>query len=111
MGVGIAAMKPMMLTYKKDTSGIKSITNITISKDEIYGDSLTSIKCINHFNTTCRKDLYSAFNKSYSKENIYYIVGSDLFLEDMISILKTKGHNMKDIEMDKKADKKLILLS
>lgn len=110
MGVGIAAIKPVMETYEKNSSGIKSMTNITISKDTIYGNTLSSIKCVSHFYTQYRKDLYACIDQSYSKDNIYYIVGSDLFLENMISILKSKGHSMNDIEIDKKADKKLVLL-
>jgi len=111
MGVGIAAMKPMMETYALNPEGIESLTNITISKDErIFEDHLEGLKGVSHHYTNNRNDFYSRINESYNHNNIYYVVGSDQFLEDTIQLLKNKGHNYLDIEIDKKQNKKDVLL-
>jgi hypothetical protein len=53
-----------------------------------------------------RHALYNTIEASYQKDNIYYVVGSDLFLEQVIMFLLDKGHDYKDIEIDKKANKR-----
>ena len=111
MGVGIAAMKPMMETYALCPEGIENLTNITIDKGEhLYKSQLEGLTGIQHHYLTDRKAFYQVINNSYNPNNIYYIVGSDSFLEDIIQLLKYKGHQSSDIEIDKKPNKKDILL-
>ncbi|MBI9015205.1 MAG: hypothetical protein JEZ08_23430 [Clostridiales bacterium] len=111
MGVGIAAMKPIMETYVVTPDGIESLTNITISKNEkIYKSYLENLQGIQHNFVNNRKEFYHLINETYDHNNIYYIVGSDRFIEDIILVLKHKGHHYSDIEIDKKQTKKDILL-
>lgn len=109
MGIGIAAMKPIMETYQKNDSQIFSMTNITVSREKIYEEHLASLTSTVHYHAQNRMDFNIYLEETYNKNNIYYIVGSDCFLEDTIRWLKMKGHSTLDIEVDKKADKKIEL--
>lgn len=106
MGVGLAAIKPILETYLKHPKGIESVKSIHISNKERLYDEYFKSSNFDHTCTHSRHDYYQLLKETYSKKNIYYIVGSEDYIIQNMAILFDLGHTLEDIEIDKKADKK-----
>lgn len=109
MGAGIATMRPLILTYIKDAMGIPEIININVdsSKDFIYKDELDQLANSQYQNywTGSRQEFYETLDSVSEKSDaIYYIVGSDGFLKDVIKYLQNKMINKDSILIDKKEE-------
>lgn len=111
MGVGIAAIKPMMEYYNLNSNGIKELYHISIFKGKkIYNDACKTLNKTCHIDVHTREALYDELLNTYNEEAIYYIVGSDEFLDNIITRLKVYNHPSSLIEIDKKPDKKILFL-
>ena len=107
MGVGIATMRPIILTFLNDKSNIPHLINININasggfifKEEL--DTLVNDSYKNYW-LDSRINFYEILEQLAESENaIYYIVGSDPFIKDIIQRLKTKNVDKADIIIDKK---------
>ncbi|MBN2794132.1 MAG: hypothetical protein JXR88_01900 [Clostridia bacterium] len=106
MGVGLAPMLPIIETFKNQPEGITSVMSIHISKDEYLFKSFFIDHPIKHYVLHNRNEFYQTIEDTYNSDNIYYLVGSDPFLEHVTRLLLNNGHHPRDIEMDKKSDKK-----
>lgn len=108
MGVGIATMRPLVHRFIKDTTGIPKLTNINInsSNNFVYKNELSQLENSiyqNHWVDT-RNKLYETLDTITKQENIYYLVGSDTFIKDVIKYLKEKGIEEASIIIDKKEE-------
>lgn len=115
MGVGVAAVRPMINSWLKDSAGVPSLINIVVDK----GDQLIFRK---EFESAAAESLINIFSESrnsfyesvesihFDDEPIFYIVGSDGFLEDVIKRLKARGVSPQSIEIDKKPGRKAEML-
>ena len=107
MGVGLATMRPLIHSYIKDNTDIPKIININVdsSKDYIYKtelDSLVNSYYQNNWVAT-RNDFYETLNQTSEDSNaIYYVVGSDDFIIDVIKFLRNKMVHDDSIIIDKK---------
>lgn len=103
MGVGLAAYQTLFKTLYKlqDTSRIKSIS---IAKEVLFSQEMNRMN-IAHTSVRTRKDYWTTIKETYNPNAVYYIIGSETFIEDNIAFLKDKGHCLDDIKMDKKQDK------
>lgn len=107
MGVGIATMRPIILTFLNDKSNIPHLINININaldgfifKEEL--DTLVNDSYKNYW-LDSRINFYEILEQLAESENaIYYIVGSDPFIKDIIQRLKIKNVDKADIIIDKK---------
>ena len=102
MGVGVATFRPIILDYINSTSQIPFITNINVDRSSnfIYQNELekSSENRIQNVFVTSRVDLYKSIDKALKKDNnIYYIVGSNVF-----------NRNIKDYLLKNKVPKRLI---
>lgn len=115
MGVGAATIRPMILEWIKDSTDIPSIINLVVDKKDQFvfkkewestpKSNLTHMFCEN------RNSFYTNFESlQFDGDKIFYIVGSDIFLEDLIRLLKAKGVQPENIEIDKKPDKRSLML-
>lgn len=109
MGVGIATMRPLVLAYNKDRTDIPEVMNINVdaSGEFLYRNHLDRISCDTYCNVWLdgREKLYALMEGAAIPENaIYYLVGSDSFLIDLIHRLGTKGVRIEDIMIDKKPE-------
>lgn len=109
MGAGIATMRPLILRYIKDAMGIPEIININVdsSKDFIYKDELDHLANSQYQNywTGSRQEFYETLDTVSKKSDaIYYIVGSDGFLKDVIKYLQNKMISKDSILIDKKEE-------
>ncbi len=115
MGVGTATMRPMLLSWSKDPTGIPSVTNLVVSRprqfvfrDEL--ESLTERALVQNFSDD-RKDFYRDLNeRDFEADSIFFIVGSDNFLIEVIQQLKARGINPDSIEVDLKPDKRALII-
>jgi len=115
MGVGIATFRPMILEWIKNPTKIPTIINLLVDKKNqfLFRNEFESISQSNLINIFCenRNDFYTNLKLlPFATNPIFYIVGSDNFLENVIEQLKNKGIRPEDIELDKKPDKKALML-
>lgn len=106
-GVGIATFRPLVLDYFKRSENIHHMhsLNIDSSREFLFPDLFTS---------TPEKNFVSEYvddrNKYYErvkelaedKEGIFYVVGSDEFLQENIDWLIKQGINPEQIMLDKR---------
>lgn len=107
MGVGIATMRPLILTFIKDKTKIPYLINLNVdsSGDFIFRSELDKIVDENYKNywLNSRKSFYEILESlAKSEDAIYYITGSDSFIKDVIQKLKSKNINTSNIVIDKK---------
>ena len=119
MGIGMTSFYQMILQYQNLT-GRKHLTSVHIAKanehiyrDEIEARQIEGIKLLwpdnreqfkNEINQLIRADLNAIEG---AKKPIYYIVGSDVFLVDMIDRLIQSGISINRIVIDKKEEKRI----
>lgn len=106
MGVGIATMRPLILAYNQDQTGIPQLVHINVdSNPTIYKKEFESFKndqLTNHW-THSRVEYFQRLTETISQtDSLYYIVGSDTFLRTNIQKLKLAGVKVEDIIIDKK---------
>jgi len=109
MGVGIATMRPLLLAFDKDRVDVPLMLNINVdaSGEFLYRKDLDQISSDYYRNYwfDSRQKLHDMIEKSAIPENsIYYLVGSDTFIIDLIHRLKGKGVPIEDIMIDKKPE-------
>ena len=109
MGVGIATMRPLVHAFLENTSSISSLTSVNIdsSKNYIFRDELDAIQTDLYKNYwyDCRADFYQSLNVFTELKNpLYYIIGSDNFIKDIIRTLRIKNVRDEDIFLDKKEE-------
>ena len=105
MGVGIATMRPLILSYIQNKQGIRGLTHINVDPHPaIYRNDIESIQDETFVNiwTKTRVEYYQKLTELIKKDSIYYIVGSDTFLRSNIQKLKSIGVKIEDILIDKK---------
>lgn len=109
MGVGIATMRPLIKEFVNDNEGIPSITNINVDStgEFIYKKELDELSSSNsnykNYWLNSRISFYEALNQLPNpKDSIYYVVGSDLFVLNVVYNLRDKGVSSNNILIDKK---------
>lgn len=107
MGVGIATMRPLIYSFIKDNSHIPSLININVdsSKDFVYHSELDGLCNSSYKNywLGSRSEFYKELEGvSAIEDALYYVVGSDEFIKDVIKTLKTKEIPVEHIFIDKK---------
>lgn len=107
MGVGIATMRPLIYGFVKDSSHIPSLININVdsSKDFVYHSELNDLQNSSYKNywLGSRGEFYKELERvSVIEDALYYVVGSDEFIKDVIKTLKTKEIPVEHIFIDKK---------
>ena len=116
MGVGVAAMRPMIISWVKNTKRVPSVTNIVVDKKEqfLFREEFEAIKLSNFSNAFLehRSFFYKYLESNpFNDSQIFYIVGSDDFLADVIVRLKEQGIKPENIEIDKKPEKRAEMLA
>lgn len=109
MGVGIATMRPLIKAFLNDDSNIPSVISLNIdsSSEFVYRKELDQLTDENYKNywMNSRTSYYETLQQLANSENaIYYIVGSDLFLQENIKCLKSANVDKENIVIDKKAE-------
>src|SRR5690554_3517950 len=103
MGVGLASCYPLIKAYKKNQKGVKSLTNLTIANHQLLypdidEDTYDSYRNI-HVNN--RQSFYQAIDSFNSNNTLFYVVGSDPFLKDVLKHLSTIDVSKKQVILDK----------
>lgn len=106
MGVGIATMRPLILSFVGDKTGIPFLVNVNVnsSGEFVYKNELDKLVSDDYKNywSESRIDFYKTLNKLTEIKNaIYYIVGDASFTKDIIQQLKSQNVNSSDIMIDK----------
>lgn len=108
MGVGIATMRPLILSFIADTSNIPCLYNVNVdSSNTIYKNELSLIENDHYKNywLNSRADFYKKLDQLINLDNpIYYVVGNDGFIKDIIQHLRSRSVADSDIILDKKEE-------
>jgi ferredoxin--NADP+ reductase len=107
MGVGISTLRPIILAYNKDKAKVPSIINMNIDSSGkfIYKEELDLLANESYKNywMAARQSFYEKLQEIMKTENaIYYIVGSDIFIKEVIQHLRSANVKDVDIIIDKK---------
>jgi ferredoxin--NADP+ reductase len=106
-GVGLATFRPLVLEYFERADNVNQIhsLNIDSSKDFLFTNIFKSEpdkKFTAQF-VDNRKDYYEEVkNLAADKDAIFYVVGSDEFLEQNIEVLREQGIKPEQIMLDKR---------
>ncbi|WP_270568087.1 FAD-dependent oxidoreductase [Clostridium beijerinckii] len=111
MGVGIATMRPLILSFINDKTKIPYLSNINIDSSDkfVFKNQLDKLVDENYKNywVNSRKEFYEILNKLMKAEDtIYYVVGSDAFIKDIVQRLRLNNVKIDDIVIDRKDEKK-----
>lgn len=105
-GVALATFRPIVLEYFKRADNVNQVhsLNIDSTKDFLFKDVFETTldkKFTSQF-VDNRKDYYEEVkNLAADKDGLFYIVGSDEFLEQNIEVLREQGINPEKIMLDK----------
>lgn len=105
-GVGLATFRPLVLDYLKQPTDVRQIYSLNIDspKDFLFSDIFTNApekKLTSQF-VDNRKDYYENVKElATDKDGLFYIVGSDEFLLENISVLREAGIQSEQIMLDK----------
>ncbi len=109
MGVGIATMRPVIHAYVADSTDIPLLINMNVASSGEFIFKEEFIKLENdrfkNYWLNSRSEFYEELQNIMKIDNaIYYIVGSDLFIKDVISQLRSNNISRDDIILDKKEE-------
>lgn len=110
MGVGIATMRPLIRSFVNDKSDIPFLVNMNVdsSGEFVYKNELEKLTndCYKNYWIEARGDFYETLSQiAETKNAIFYVIGSDVFIKDMIQQLRANNVNDSDIILDKKDEK------
>ncbi len=111
MGVGIATMRPLILSFINDKTNIPCLSNINIDSSDkfVFRNQLDKLADENYKNywINSRKEFYEILSQSMKSEDaMYYVVGSDAFIKDIIQRLRANNVKIDDIVIDRKDERK-----
>lgn len=109
MGVGIATMRPLILSFVNDKTNVPFVVNMNInsSGEFVYKNELDKLENDDFKNywIESRRDFYEKLNHLIdANDAIYYIVGDEFFIKDIIVKLKNKNVDSTDIILDKREE-------
>ncbi|WP_144510850.1 dihydropteridine reductase [Bacillus sp. FJAT-22090] len=115
-GVGLATFRPLILDYFNRADNVNQIhsLNIDSTKDFLFTNIFESVpdKRFTSQFVDNRKDYYEEVkNLAADKDGLFYVVGSDEFLEQNIEVLREQGIKPEQIMLDKHEQKKAEFLS
>ncbi|MFK3937509.1 dihydropteridine reductase [Alkalihalobacillus sp. NPDC078783] len=105
-GVGLATFRPLVLDYLERADNVNQIhsLNIDSSKNFLFPSIFTSATAKNFTAqfVSSRKEYYTHVKKlTTDKQGIFYIIGSNDFLIENITMLHEQGIKSKQIILDK----------
>ena len=111
MGVGIATMRPLIHRFLSDSAQIPLLFNINVNstKEFVFQNELEPLQNSYYKNywINSRSKFYETLDTVTEQKNpIYYVVGSDEFVKDVIRYLKNKKIDEDHILIDKKEEMK-----
>lgn len=115
-GVGLATFRPLVLGYFECADNVNHVysLNIDSSKDFLFSDIFKPApdKQFTSQFVDNRKDYYEEV-KSFAtdRDGLFYVVGSDEFLEQNIEVLLEQGIKSEQIMLDKREEQRAAFLS
>lgn len=111
-GVGIAAVRPVILDYARNQTGVPSLTSITVSggahgiyQDEF--DSMEDVPGLSLRRVSHRAELADAIEAVPDPDGATFeVVGSDAFITGIIAQLRARGVADEHIVLDKNPAKR-----
>ena len=105
-GVGLATFRPLVLDYMNDSDEVKQIhsLNVDSSKHSLFPELFNeaSEHAVTSEFVDSRQAYYARLEQlAHDKEALYYVVGSDEFLLQNITLLHEQGIPSDQIKLDK----------
>lgn len=116
MGVGLATFRPFLISLQRKRDNIPFVTNITIDSKHanLYQSEreMSQHDCFCNHCVRTRKELYAQIDNCLAMEqSVYYIVGSDSFIQDLCRYLINHSVDKSHIMLDKKMEERQQLLN
>lgn len=106
MGVGLATVRPLLLTWRGDPSGIPSLHShhVDAHGSLLFSDEFTARpgEALTHNPCNSRRALLAQLEASPGQDALHYLVGSDAFLKDLSGALLARGVPEEHLFIDKK---------
>lgn len=108
-GVGLATFRPLVLEYLNNPTDISRVHSLNIDSQEasLFNDIFTSSEAKRFTSQTVnnRPTYYNQVKElAKNTDGIFYIVGSDTFLKENITVLMEHGITKEQIMLDKRAN-------
>lgn len=105
-GVGIATFRPLVLEYLDKSDGIANLhsLNVDSSKHYLFSELFKSSevnRLTSHYVDNRQTYYHEVTQLTQQKDALFYVVGSDEFLRENISLLRQKGIPDQQILLDK----------
>jgi ferredoxin-NADP reductase len=101
MGIGSVTYKNLFESYEQNPKGIKSVTSINVDNHltKLYKDQFPNVeKIYTKHRNEFRQEVSQYLSQS---DTIFYLVGSEVFLKEMIEELQTAGIKNQAIIIDR----------
>lgn len=101
MGIGMVTYKNLFEAFEENADNVKKVTSINVDNHQtnLYHDLYTNVS--KHYYPN-RITFFEHLDPYYkNSDNIYYLVGSEDFLKEMIKKLKEQGINQQNIIIDR----------
>ncbi len=101
MGIGSVTYKNLFEAYEMNKLGVKSVTSINVDNHQtkLYKDQFPHVKKVY---TKNRLEFQNELdNYLIQEDSVFYIVGSEEFLREMIKKLQTSGISNNDMIIDR----------
>lgn len=115
-GVGLASFRPLTLQYFADQTGVPAMHSLNVSvpgEDTLFADVFKTQR-EKHFQSefvNSRQAYYQAVNVlAKDQTGLFYLVGSDKFLQENIQFLQERGIALEQIVIDKHPNRRTIFL-
>lgn len=114
MGIGIVTFRPIIKEFIEDDSNITNIINLNVSqnKEFLFKNELDKIESeiFKNIWVNNKEEFYAELENTLKLENpIYYVVGSDEYLNNVMNFLVERNVKLEDILIDHRDDKKIEL--
>lgn len=120
-GVGLAALRPLMKAFCEDGNGLTRITNIHVAPggSHIFQKELEKLRKtadsqgreLHHILCDGRQQFAESLTQNLDTSAVYYVVGSDAFVQGCVRRLRAGGIAEDDIVLDKKEEEIAVLMA
>lgn len=107
MGIGNVTFRSICLEYSKNQENLPKITNLNVSAngEYLFKEDFESYPIENIW-TSNREDFYEKLKEvAKDKDQLFYIIGSDGFIIDVVENLLWSGVDLRNITLDKREEK------
>ncbi|MDZ8120174.1 hypothetical protein [Pontiella agarivorans] len=115
MGVGVATIRPLILAFLADQTGIPKLVNLNVDRDGsfVYEKELRAVppQYVNDW-VSSRTEFYDHLaDYANDRDHQFYVIGSDAFIAQNLQFLTGRGVDPADVFIDRPEEIKAKILN